>query len=271
MHPLFMVSVLVYNSTYKLESGIILIICPLLLGAANNRAYSCNIVYHAGAVQVYVEPDVPDSLLLLRVDYATMLLELKTANLCEENLKNLKEFLSALCEENAINDCSTLKQVIDCLIEKFKICAFNIETLGMCSCCEKVNFSEVSGPVKQYGKQLKKFLSETSVQKLKDSVQSEVTSLEDVESLTLKLDDKRHDDTLESLKQLTYHCFGVNSKAFILFKIHKGCVSITWFVPTSLVPTLRETAEQHSPKFFASLGVLKVVVGQQVVYNNNEG
>lgn len=205
----------------------------MLLGAANyNRVYIVTL-YYAGVVQVYVEPDVPDSLLFLRVDYATMLLELKTARLPEENLKNLKEFLSALCEEDAINDCSTLKEVIDCLIKKSKICTFNIETLGMCSHCEKVNFSEVNGPVKQYGKQLNKFLSETSVQKLKDSVQNEVTSLEDVDSLTLKLDDKRHDDTLESLKQLTYHCFGVNSKAFILFKIRKGCVSITWFVPTS--------------------------------------
>ena len=191
---------------------------------------------------------------------------------------NLKEFLSNFCEENAIEKCSTWKAVINYLKEKSKICMFNIDTLETCMSCKKIKFPVVNGPVRRYGKQLKKFHSDTSVKKLIDLVLNEVTSFDDVESLTLHLDDKRHNTlqslnicTLQSLKHLMYHCFGVRSKAFMLFKIHKGCVSITWLVPTSLVSTLRETFDElHSPKisYLASLGVLSIVIGQQVIYNN---
>lgn len=220
-------------------------------------------------MQVFVKPDVPDSLLTLRREYAVMLMKLKTARLPKKSLQKLKEFLSSFCNVNAIETCSTLKKVIDCLTEKSKISIFNIYTLEMCAHCKEISFPVVNGPVEQYKEQLRNFRFITSVQELEHLVLSKVTSQDDFESLTLKLDDNRDSDTLEYLRQLTYYCFGVNSKAFILFKICKGCVSITWFVPTSLVSTLRETAEQHSPKYFSSFGILKVVIGQQVVYNNN--
>ena len=51
----------------------------------------------------------------------------------------------------------------------------------------------------------------------------------------------------------------------LLDRIRKGCVSITWLVPSGLIPHLIKTAKVDTA-FFQKHRILKVIVGDQCVY-----
>ena len=87
------------------------------------------------------------------------------------------------------------------------------------------------------------------------------------ESITLKLDESRNNDTLKNLEKLVYDSFGVRGRALILIRTGMGCVCVTWLVPTSLVSTMRAIAEQRSDEYLANLGVLELVIDLRVVPN----
>ena len=62
------------------------------------------------------------------------------------------------------------------------------------------------------------------------------------------------------------NCLKSNSPSTTwLHRVHKGCVSITWLVPSDLVPQLIKSTEMNM-KFFYKHHILKVTVGDQCVY-----
>ena len=226
-------------------------------------------------MQVFVKPgpDVPESLLPLMKSYANMLLVLRTTELPEEKFCRLKIFLSDVCNEKSIRQCSSLDDVIDLLKEHLKIYYFNIDTLNIscdyfCSCDGRhICSCEVKASLEQYRQQLSDFLSNTSIIKFKGILKTKIVDSSKVETITVKLDESRTEDTLEALRKLIFHFFGIHYKAIILFRTDEGCVRITWIVPMSLVPIIREKAEQLSPEYLASKGVLELVISLRIAPN----
>ena len=216
-----------------------------------------------GYVRVRVEPDIPENLLTLMGDYAEMLTELSETRLPQDVFNKFKLYLSYICQEKSIQDCATVCTVVNLLVDKLIISLFNIDILR--PCCKK--FDLVSGSVQSYERQLKEFLSSTIIKNFKCSLDTELSRLNNVEQVTLKLDENRTKNTLKNLKELVYHFFSNASKALVLCETRPGCVCITWLVPTSLVPTLRSMAEQLSHDYLASQGVLELVIGLRIVPN----
>ena len=218
-----------------------------------------------GPVKVIVKPDVPESLLSLMRSYADMLLVLRTTELPEDKFRCLKYFLSDFCDEKSIRHCSTVCDIVDLLKEHLKIYMFNIDTLNVS--CEHFCSSDVTGCVQQYRQQLDDFLSDTSVNEFKGTLETQITDCSKVESVTLKLDKARAENTLKALKNLVCHFLGNAEKTLIHCKTSSGCVCVTWIVPKLLVPILRDKAEQLSPEYLASKGVLELVIGLRIVPN----
>ena len=212
-----------------------------------------------GPVKVSAGPDVPKGLLSLMKSYADMLLVLRTTELPDDKFHHLKLFLSDFCNDKSIRQCSTMDDVIDILIEHLKIYYFNIDTLKVS--CDRFCSSEVKTSLEQYKEQLSHFLSTTPVTEFKGALETKIIDHNKVETITIKLDESRTEDTLEALKRLVYHFFGIHHKVLILCGTDKGCVRVTYIVPVSLVPILREKAGQLSREYLASQGVLELVIG----------
>ena len=217
-----------------------------------------------GPIKVVVEPDIPKKLLALMEEYSDMLVVLQTAILSELDLERLKLFLSGYCDESSLEDCPSPKEIVKQLIAKLRIFIFNIDTLT--ACCKYFRNDEVSQSMQQYKEHLNMFLSTTSVKEFQSSLQT-VTCHDDMDKITLKLNETASNDTLKNLEKLVYHFFGNISKALILYEIRKGCVCVTWIVPASLVSTLKAKAQQLSSEYLASRGVLELVIGLRIVPN----
>ena len=214
---------------------------------------------------MHVKPDVPESLLSLMTSYADMLLVLRRTKLSVDKFDDLKYFLSDFCNDTVIRQCSTLDDVIDLLKEHLKIYIFNIDALRVS--CKHFSSSEVDTSLQQYIQKLNHFFSNTSIIELMGILETEIVDSSEVETVTLKLKESRINDTLEALRKLIYHFFGNHHKVLIHCGAGKGCVRVTWVVPTSLVFILREKAEQLSPEYLASKGVLELVIGLRIAPN----
>ena len=224
-----------------------------------------DVMMQHGPVTVTVNPDVPKSLLFLMKEYAEMLAVLRMTKLSTKKFTKLTYFLAGYCQAS-IRKCSTLNDVIDFLQKRLKIWIFNIDTLIAIK--KKFNSHKATSSIEKYRQYLKEFLSSTSVIEFKDALEVQINDPGHAfESIILKLNESRTKDTLKILKQLVYKIFGIGSKALILIKIGKGCVCITWLVPTSLTSTMRAIAAQRSEKYLANLGVLELVIGLRVVPN----
>ena len=211
-----------------------------------------------GPVQVFVKPDVPNALLFLMEQYADMLVVLRISELPTTSFLKLKMFLSGYCNEILFRQCSDLCAVVDILVGKLKIYLFNIDTLNA-SC--KYFDDTIKHSVQEYKQHLNNFLSNTTVKEFMNTLQTKVVDCTGIESITLKLDESRVDDTLKALNMFLYHFFGNCSKALNHYDTGPGCVCITWLVSMSLVPTLRAMAEQHTLKYLVSQGILELVIG----------
>ena len=220
-----------------------------------------------GPIKVFVKPDVPEGLLSLMVKYAEMLLVLRTAKLSSGNFRRFTLFLSDFCDEKSLRQCVTLSAVIDVLIEQLKIYIFNIDSLDVMISCKSFN-AKVKKSVQKYKQDLNMFLSNTSVKEFKNALQTQILDASTVESVVLKLNEIKGEDTLRNLKKLTYHFFGNSSKALVHCKVGPGCVCITWLVPMSLVPTLTVMAERHSRDYLTKQGVLQLVIGYLQIFPN---
>ena len=225
-----------------------------------------------GSITITVNPDVPEGLLSLMEEYANMLTVLRKTKLSKKKFLELTFFLksyfsSDIASSHSICECSTLNDVIDFLQNELKIWLFNIDTLKAIK--KTINNSKVTSSIEQYRQHLKEFCSSTSVKEFKDALEVQISdSSHAFESIILKLDEVRANDTLHNLKKLVYDIFGVHSKALILIRTGIGCVRVTWLVPTSLVSTMSAIAEQQSEEYLANFGVLKLVIGSlQVVPN----
>ena len=226
-----------------------------------------------GPIKVFVKPDVPKGLNVLLQKYAEMLLVLRSISQAKDTFHKLKLYLSDYCDELSIRDCSTLSDVIDILIEKLKIYIFNIETLSAVTSCDYfAKCSEMKACVEKYKQHLDDFLSKTSVKEFMGALETEITNHSVVEPVTLKLNETKIDDTLKTLKKLVYHFFGNCSKALAHSDTGEGCVRITWLIPTSLVPTLKTImVKKCSQEYFASQGVLELVIGLRIAPNEGLG
>ena len=217
-----------------------------------------------GAITIFVKPDVPEGLNTLLRKYADMLHKLRSTSQAKKAFDSLKVYISDYCDEPSIRNCSTLSDVLDILIDKLIIYIFNIETLT----ASRNHFAvEMKHCVENYKHHLDHFLSKTSVKELIGTLKTEITNHSVVESVTLKLDESKIDNTLKALKKLVYHFFGNCSKALAHSDTVEGCVCITWLVPTSLVPTLKAVAEQQFQKYLTNQGVLQLAIGPQIVPN----
>ena len=125
----------------------------------------------------------------------------------------------------------------------------------------------MTGSLQQYRQQLDDFLSNTSVKEFKGTLKTKIDDSSKVETVTIILNENRIENTLEALRKLIYHFFGIHYKVLIHCGTEEGCVRITWIVPMSLVPTLREKADQLSPQYLASKGVLELVIGLRIAPN----
>ena len=206
-------------------------------------------------------PDVPESLVSLMKNYADMLAVLRNTNLRKTKFLVLRSFLSDFCDEESIQQCETIDCVINRLKRHLKIYFFNIDALV--ASCDHFCSSKVKTSLKQYRQELDSFLSSTSVREFKDTLEMKIDSSQ-LETVVVKLDKST---TLKALEKLMYHFFGVHYKIFIHCGTGTGCVRVTWVVPTSLVPILREKAEQLSPEYLASKGVLELVIGLRIAPN----
>ena len=212
-------------------------------------------------------PDVPEKLVSLMKNYANMLVVLRSTKLRKSKFLLLKRFLSDFCDEESIQQCDTIDHVINHLKRHLKIYIFNIDTLV--ASCEYFCSSEVKTSLEQYRLKLDNFLSNTSVKDFMGVLEKKIGDSSNVETVTIKLDKNRTENTLEALRKLIFHFFGIHYKVLIHCGTEEGCVCVTWIVPTSLVSILREKAEQLSPKYLASNGVLELVIGLRIA--SNEG
>ena len=232
------------------------------------RVVTPGVMMHHGSITVTVHPDVPKSLLSLMKAYAEMLVVLRLTKLPKEKFTELTFFLSGYCQldEDLICVCSSLSNVIRILQQKLKIWIFNIDTLVAIK--EKFNSSKATSSIEQYRQHLKEFRSSTSVREFEDALKVHINDPSHAfESIILKLDEVRTNDTLQHLEKLVYDIFGVRGKALILIRTGMGCVCVTWLVPTSLVSTMGAIVEQRSEKYLTNLGVLELVIGLRVVPN----
>ena len=211
-----------------------------------------------GPIQVFVKPDVPEKLRVLLVEYANLLMILRRAELSETSFSDLKLYLSGYCSLEPIEQCTSLRAVVDLLIKHLKLYMFNTHTLDICN---KYFNDAIKHSVQKYKKHLNEFLLNTTIKNFMGTLQTEVFDRTGMESITLKLDESRVDDTLKALNMFLYRFFGNCSKALNPYDTGPGCVCITWLVSTSLVPTLRATAEQHTLKYLVSQGILELVIG----------
>ena len=218
-----------------------------------------------GPVQVFVEPGVPNALLFLMGQYADMLVVLSLTKLPEPSFHNLKMFLSAYCSETSFRKCSNLCAVVDILVEKLKIYLFNIDVLNA-SC--KYFDDTMKHSVQEYKQHLNTFLLNTTIKEFMNTLQTEVLDRTDIASIALKLDESRVDDTLKAFNKFLYCFFGNCNKALNHCGTGPGCVYITWLVSTSLVPTLRAMAEQHTLEYLVSQGILELVIGDLQIKGN---
>ena len=118
-----------------------------------------------------------------------------------------------------------------------KIYYFNIDTLD--KSCDYFCSPEVKSSLEQYKKQLAHFLSTTSVKQFKGALKMKIVDPSKVETITIKLDESRTENTLEAIKNLIIHFFGIHYRSLIHCEIKVGCVRITWIVPLSLVPIFK--------------------------------
>ena len=51
----------------------------------------------------------------------------------------------------------------------------------------------------------------------------------------------------------------------LLDRVHRGCLSVTWLIPSNLIPTLVKTA-RNDAYFFHKHHILRVTVGDDCVY-----
>ena len=214
-----------------------------------------------GPIRVLVKPDVPEKLRSLLKEYASMLMILRRSKLSEAKFSDLKLYLSGYCSLESIEQCTSLRAVVDLLIKHLKVYMFNIYALK--DSCRHFN-DTIKDTVQKYRKCLNKFLRNTSVKKFKSTIETQVVDRIGMESITLKLDESRVDDTLKALNTLLYHFFGNCSRALSQCEIGSGCVCITWLVSVSLVSTLRAMLEQHTQESLASQGVLELVIGLRI-------
>ena len=226
-----------------------------------------------GSIEVTVNPDVPRNLLSLMEEYAEMLLVLRMTKISARKFTELTLFLLGYFQSDeaseSIHKCSTLRHVIDFLQKELKIWIFNIDTLIAIK--KKFNSRKATSSIEQYRQHLKEFCSSTSVKEFKDALEVQINDpSHSFESIILKLDEVRANNTLHNLKKLVYDIFGVSSKALIHIRTGMGCVCVTWLVPTSLVSTMRAMTEQHSGKYLARLGVLELMIGSLRI-SPNEG
>ena len=220
-----------------------------------------------------MQSDLVDDLCFLNEEYAYMLTVLERTEIPKDSFNELKVFLSRLCKRVPFEGCSSLKCVIDVLELNGKIFQFNIEPLIAC-CSIRPNHlykpffkSKVCSAVLDYRRQIENFLKSVTLQNFEFSLRRKLKNVKDMAEVTLKLSTIVSSDTADILQKLPYQLFGVTSKALILCKVGKGCVCVTWCVPSSLVPTLREKAEQLSPEYLASKGVLELVIGLRIAPN----
>ena len=191
-------------------------------------------------------------------DYASMVYNLRKAELSDDLLVKVKTFLDIYLRDRSILDCSSFSAVVDLLIDKLYIYIFNINTLTACS--KYFEGTEVTLFQQQYDQQLHVFLGSTSITDFKDSLQSQVKRLGNLGDITMKLDKAKSNATLATLKELSHHCFGDSSKLLSLVRICAGCVCVTWLAPTLLVPTLRTEVEKLSHEDLANRGVREIVI-----------
>ena len=220
-----------------------------------------------GPTQIKVECDCPKDLPSLLKEYAEMLLVLRKTKLRKGKLQEIKLYLSDYCEERSIRDCSNLNEVVDLLINESRIHIFNIETLNENR--KRFSSKRVEKHIEQYKCLLDDFFSSTSLNDFMHVFETQVheDDYSNLESITLKLNKLKSNETLKALKKLVYLLFGVSSKAMVYCVTRPGCICVTWVVPVSLVPTLRAKARQHSHVYLASLGVLELVIGLRIAPN----
>ena len=232
----------------------------------NDRVSVTSVGYTSqhGPVIVFVKPgpDVPESLVSIMKNYANMLAVLRNTKLRKTKFLILRSFLSDFCDEESIQQCATIDCVINRLKRHLKIYLFNIDALD--ASCDHFCSREVKTSLNQYRLELDSFLSSTSVKEFKDTLKMKIVGSSQLETVVVKLDKST---TLKALKKLMYHFFGNHYKACILCGSGTGCVRVTWVVPMSLVPILKEKAEQLSPEYLASKGVLELVIGLRIAPN----
>ena len=221
-------------------------------------------------MKVTIEAGHVKKLCFLKQKYAYMLMVLQGTELSHEKLTNLKRFLSVFCDDMSYKRCDSLECVVEQLQITSKISLFNIEPLTACCRCKRppLFVTEVRRAILNYKMQFKKFWSGISLKNFRCSLKERIHGFKDMAEVTLKLNDTAVSYTsADIIEKLPYDTFGVSSKALILCEVHQGCVCITWCVSSSLVPTLREKAEQLSSKYLASKGVLELVIGLRIVPN----
>ena len=223
------------------------------------------------AVEISLNAELSDKLCCLNDEYAYMLMVLKRSDndISDKDLFiDLKEYLNGLFStEKSFSDCPSLKCVVTLLEHESKISLFDIRPLVFC-CKRSFLVPEVRQIILNYDTQLNTFWSGVSLKNFRCSLKERIEGIKGMAEVTVKLDDTAVNYTsAEIIKKLPYELFGVSSKALILCEVHQGCVCITWCVPSSLVPTLREKAEQLSSEYLASKGVLELVIGLRIVPN----
>ena len=199
-----------------------------------------------------------------------MLMVLQRTEISEKSLHDLRVFLSGLCTDVSFKSCSSLECVVELLELKSKIFLFNIEPLVACCRCRRKNLyqpffeGDVCRAVLGYKVRIKRFQSGITLKNFRCSLREAIKDINGMAEVTLKLNETVSSDTADILEKLPFQLFGVVSKALLLCEVRTGCVCVTWCVPTSLVPTLREKAEQLSPEYLASKGVLELVIGLRI-------
>ena len=85
-----------------------------------------------------------------------------------------------------------------------------------------------------------------------------------------EFDDRSFQYLADVWEMFSSHCLKSNSPSTTwLHRVRKGCVSVTWLVPSDLVPQLIKLAEMNT-HFFQKHRILKVTVGDRCVYEDEE-
>ena len=211
------------------------------------------------SVEIRMAADLERKLSLLNEKYAYMLMVLQRSELSEKELSNLRFFLSTFCNDMSLKRCDSLECLVELLQLTSKISLFNIEPLAACCKCQLL-VAEVRRVILNYKMHYKRFWLGASLRNFRCSLKERIDEFEGMAEVSLKLNNIAASNTAaEIIEKLPYELFGVSSKAMVLCKVQKGCVCITWVIPMSLIPTLKEKA-QLSPEYLASKGVLKLVI-----------